>query len=114
VLIPYQNRIYHLKYPKGEVVRAPEGSLGIMTFDSLARAESFSWLCRSERAAAVKILKVRPLGKGVRIKKVSRLAPEYFKAFYKKRAKQKYDHRWVRTVDVPRGTICYKAVEVLD
>ena len=100
---------FYLKYKKGAHVKAPKGSLGIMLFNTRARAEKFISrpLCR-------KIKRVLPIGEATVPFDVSRwpsraeLISKFNKMTLKERAYS------VACTMPPRGTVCYPEVIVVD
>jgi len=94
---------YSLDYPKGATVRAREGTLGVAIFKTKKHAKMFTKGHRN-----LKIIHVRPIGRGRSIKIVCDIMFEHdLVLFYR-------DMRNIYLRKVPPGTIFYPAVEVLD
>ncbi len=97
---------YDLEYPKGEVVRAIEGTLGVSVFKTRKQAESFQ-----DRYFDLELIHVRPIG---RVKTVELICTDpreiQLDIFYDG---QGYVN-CVSESHVPPGTMFYPAVEVLD
>lgn len=106
-------------YPKGEIVRARKNSLGIFVFTSYedaARFAGYTWT----------IIKVRPVGR----RRVPRVMVRWDVLTSKTHRQLVYllkkDEPWVEyrmqcgskyfnlSSRIPRGTVCYPAVEVLE
>lgn len=97
---------YRKNYIKGEVVRATKGTLGIMTFNTYENARRFMI-----DAGICKILKVLPIGKG---KVVDCICDFYSEEWLDKFYENSSDFSYLGTTHVPEGTICYKAVKVIE
>lgn len=110
----YAQGIYCKKYKEGSVVNAVPGTLGIMTFNTYSNALQF---VRGRPAGSrFQIVKVRPIGKGKRIKFVSAgQHEERIRRFYKNQQLIE-DERLIPegASPAPKGTICYQSVEVLE
>jgi len=90
---------YKLYYPKGEIVEAPKGTMGIFCFETLKDAEEFA-----EKGDL--ILEVEGIGKPYKPNFVVSLRyPEYFKKY-----KKLDDYCKEEPIE---GTICFKKVKVL-
>ena len=106
---------YCLYYPKGAIVKAIPGSLGIMVFRTRRQAQSLAYCNRG-------ILKVRVIGRKLKIVRFSGYNSDplsntlMFKKFYKfiQFRKNWWHTHKVRTMHIPEGTECYPAVEVLE
>jgi hypothetical protein len=106
------NSKYALRYPKGEEVWALDGTLGIMTFKSLYKAEQFrgwwgSGIWNNERK--LMIIRVKPLARGrsviwVAKEPTSDCMDEYYKD----------DIDQFRIGEAPDDTMAYPGVLVLD
>jgi len=99
---------YSLEYPKGKVVRAKEGTLGVAVFETWEQAEDFrvSRLCQ-------KTIHVRPVGRGKTVEIICFAAhEEELDVFYSKKYRDR--KRDLTMKEIPTGTIFYPAVEVLD
>lgn len=112
---------FTLTYEKGKVVEAEKGTLGIMVFDTLSNAKAFQSWC-SRNSSLTTILRVRPMGKGKKPVSISEcVKADSFISFYSIAKKQggfpligQILRDFHYTISPPMGTICYKAVEVLD
>jgi len=90
---------YKLYYPKGEIVEAPKGTMGIFCFETLKDAKDFA-----EKGDM--ILKVEGIGKPYKPDFVVSIRyPEYFTKY------KKLDDYYKE--EVREGTICFKKVKVL-
>jgi len=90
---------YKLYYPKGAIVEAPKGTMGIFCFETLKGAKAFA-----ENGEI--ILKVKGIGKPYKPDFVVSLRyPEYFKKY------KRLDDYCKEEALV--GTICFKKVKVL-
>jgi len=90
---------YELYYPKGAIVEAPKGTMGIFCFETLKDAEDFAK--KGER-----ILEVEGIGESYKPNFVVSLRyPEYFRKY-----KNLGDYCKKRPI---KGTICFKKVKVL-
>ena len=108
---------YCLKYPKGVVVEALENTLGIMTFNTFRNAQEFmTWNLSGNHDYS--IIKVNGIGRGRKIKLVlwtpvdtdiDELGEKIKKVGWKASLKS-----WLSGRISPAGTICYKAIEVLE
>jgi len=88
---------FKLYYPKGAVVEAPKGTMGIFCFKKLKDAKRFAW--EDEL-----IIEVDGIGKPYRPCFVCSLQQEHWYNMYKK-VSRKYKS--------PKGTICFPKVKVL-
>jgi len=105
----YAKGKYCLKYPKNTIVRARKGTLGVAVFKTRIQAEKF--LKVYIILTAVKIIRVRPVGRGKTVDIISHsLLPIYLDYFYE-RTNRMYK---VNTSRPPPGTIFYPAVEVIE
>jgi len=99
--------IHSITYIKGSTVGESIKGLGIMTFETKKQAERFG---RFDIHNNYKIIRVRGIGRGKRIKWVSYIYKGCMLEFY-----LKYN---VNSDDpgrhAPRGTICYSKVKVID
>ena len=106
----YAEGIYCKMYEKETIVNAVPGTFGIMTFDTFLNASEFL----GEKKG--KIIKVRPIGRGKRIKFIS--AGQYegaIRRFYEDQFyKNSFPQFSSNLSPVPKGTICYQSVEVLE
>lgn len=100
-LDPYDFPDYYKKYQKNTIVKATDGSLGIFCFDTIENATEF-------RRGTTLIVKVKSIGKGKRIKNraITTHSLEFFNFYNRKRNSKCHI--------IPKGTICYPAVEVLE
>jgi len=106
----YAKGKYCLKYPKNTIVRAREGTLGVGVFKTRKQAEMF--LKRyTIFATAVKIIRVRPVGRGNNVDILSHSILSISLDYFYKRINSLYK---VNTTNPPPGTIFYPAVEVLE
>lgn len=101
---------YSLHYKVGTIVTAREETLGVMVFDTHHNALKFLGQ-RGQPNPPFKIIKVKPIGRGVRIKTVSLWSSEAGLLNY-------YKHHNSPSIaylsaPAPPGTICYKSVEVI-
>lgn len=100
----YAQGKFRKKYEEDEIVAAVPGTLGIMVFKSLEEAKAF----RIPRAhKCFQIVTVEPIGRGKTPKRIAGVSEYSIKRFYMK------DSREYRDL-VPKGTICYPAVMVLE
>ena len=96
----FTNGKYLLAYLPGNIVTAPEGTLGIMTFKTRRQAEDFSFKSDAE------IIRVRGIGRGKVPAKVCNGTREFaLDAFYFGGV--------IGKSAPPDGTICYQSIEVL-
>lgn len=92
------------KYLQNTIIKADPQTLGIFTFATKKDAEDFygdnyDWL----------ILRVQPVGRGKKPERISMYADtDAIRSFIKE------DFSRAGTWIVPKGTICYPAVKVLD
>ena len=92
---------YNLYYPKGAIVRAREGTLGVAVFETRYQAESF------QRRRPYEIIRVRPIGRGKIVDFIYRNQSETgLDKFYNKNL--------APSMVSPCGTVFYPAVEVLE
>ena len=102
----YAEGDYSLDYPKGAIVRARVGTLGVAVFQTRQQARRFTQCFSGFRT--LRVIRVRPVGSGKAIKVLSYFTSAVsIDSFYQK------DSR-VETRKPPPGTIFYPAVEVLD
>jgi len=106
VLSPYSR--YAIKYPKGEIVKAPADSLGIFCFKTQKRAKEF---IRPHAHKNYLFIKVEPIGRGVSPKKINTL---YFRLDLQGQLIPGWTLSKNNTENPPEGTICYPAVKVLE
>jgi len=97
---------YQLAYPPGQVVSADAETLGITVFRTLENARKFIWNSLRPGKHLYLIVKVKPIGRGKRVRLVSLFRNS-------KSLTDFYAGRWVEKCPPPEGTLCYKAVEVL-
>ena len=84
----YAEGMYDLYYPKDEIVRAKEDTLGIAVFRTRKYAERFC----SVRSTAIrlKIIRVRPVGRGKTVNTISRFTnPSSLRCFYERASRLK-------------------------
>jgi len=98
---------YSLLYIKGTIVKEKEKGLGIMCFETEDLAKKFAVDAVSMGLA--KIIKVDGIGRGKKVKWVAYIFREsmledYIRHFFSNQEKPR---------KAPKGTICYKSVEVL-
>ena len=100
---------YILTYKKNKIVKAPDGSHGIFVFDTEEQARKF---CDREGILRfVKIVKVTPMGRGKRPKRILQGAGDWWskiKNFYEGKISND------KITSPPKGSICYPAVKVLE
>ena len=108
---------YRRYYYKGIIIEADPDTLGVMVFDNMAQALSFSAYAPVEFL----LLAVEPIGKGIRPKNLCyRMREINMDDFYIYKRMNFFARRSsklllsVQTMPPPRGTICYPAVKVLD
>ena len=108
--VPFENRKYRKKYLKGEVVEMTPGSVGLMVYKnkSLANAEVLRNPNYGDR-----VLRVEPIDKALRPPRSlfmmwADTLSELYKT-YKGKPEGQYNC-W----DIPKGTLFYRAVKVLD
>jgi len=90
---------YKLYYPKGEIVEAPKGTMGIFCFETLKDAEEFA-------IEGELILEVEGIGTPYKPDFIVNIKyPKYFTKY------KKLDDYY--KVEVRKGTICFKKVKVL-
>lgn len=130
--VSIRNQRLYLKYRKGEVITAPEDSIGIFCFRSKYFAERFVARMDPENEDRLKILKVALIGKANRPIAVCNLERrEYMNQFcrwVKQNGRNPYKLLKVITdarcglqlgirmisVNIPPGTVCAPAVKVLE
>jgi len=96
---PEENK-YYLKYPKGQIVEAVKGSLGIFCFET--KESAIAWLGDKED-----ILMIEPLTEGHKPKHFQKgISEEYLDAFY--------ENPEMYFENILRGTICFDKIKVLD
>jgi len=101
---------YALDYPRGAIVRAREGTLGIAVFETWKQADDFRVSYEYQE-----IVRVRPIGRGKVVKYIASVSCEAdLDVFYEYREKQAAFRRYSVKREVPPGTIFYPAVEVLE
>ena len=99
---------YVKKYLPGIIVKADEKTLGIFCFKDLMSVKSF---CCPHH---YKIFRVKAIGKPCIPDVIcSRQSARFLNSFYNNNIPRYNIHNW-KTSMVPRGTICFPAVEVLD
>ena len=104
---------YYLDYPKGAIVRAREGTLGIAVFGRRSEAVKF---CRVKFGNnSFEIVRVLPIGRGRNVKKVSRSQSAYMLDIFYGAVQntQLYSDSFTSMLPPP-GTIFYPAVEVIE
>lgn len=108
---PYHSSLAHSfkyvnVYTKGKTIHALKSTLGIFVFRTRYQAVKFVWDYGIQ--SIVKILHVRPIGRGKVPKDIARTGTNHdlIIAFY--------SGFNVNIINPPLGTICYPAVEVLD
>ena len=117
--------MYSLKYNKHTIVKALPGTFGIMVFRTESRASVFSRGITRVTIDNIHILKVRPIGRNRKIRALSVFNrndatdnTHIFKNFYKFYHAQENKKKWwlimCNLMNVPYGTECYPAVEVLE
>lgn len=99
------NSIHSLLYIKGTIVEEKIKGLGIMCFETEEQARDFG---RFNPPGYRKIIKVRAIGRGKRIKIIARIWKGSMLEKYLFSFKDVAGQRMA-----PIGTICYKSVEVL-
>lgn len=112
----YAEGKFSLYYTKNKVVKAESGTFGIMVFDTEPNAEAFAHRCSIPRQG-ISILRVKPLGKGKRPKYISKgFGMDRLKEFYEFYSTKKFASLKDSFISVepPTGTMCYKAVKVLN
>ena len=103
----YTEGKYKLKYMKGEITIAPEGTLGIFCFETSANAERF----RRNSVASLQIYRVEAIGRGRKQTEISELlGEERLDEFYQDRSRRTN----VSTFLTAPGLICYAKVKVLE
>jgi len=98
---------YCLRYPKGKVVEAPSGTLGIMCFESFENV--YNW-CISKLHSS-RVIVVEGLSKPRRPRLVSAFTQEedldrHYKLRYRKT-------KLIDCLEAPEGTVCFDKVKVL-
>ena len=103
---------YRLHYPKGGLVKASPGTLGIMCFETKEYAADFvDWMnSHNSYLAGAKIKKVMGFGIPTRPTKIVKMSEEEFDKFYSGHPDYSDPPKSV----VPEGTICFEEVVVLD
>lgn len=97
------NSDYCCHYGKDKTIKANPKTLGVFTFDRKCDAEDF----RAPKCLSWKILRVEPIGRGKKPKRIAAfLGSVDLKHFM--------EGHWTGTNQIPKGTICYPAVRVLD
>jgi len=99
---------YMKYYEKGHITKAEPDTLGIFVFHQ--RKQAKKWVEKSVNRW-YKILRVRPIGKGK--------TPKFIGMWYTVRNLNQfysihYCNFLTHNTEIPTGTICYPAVEVLD
>jgi len=95
----FEKNKYHLEYPQGKTIIAIKGTLGIFCFKTEKDAKN--WIDFG------KILKVRPLTKGHK--------PKHFqKGISELCINNFYANPKIYNVKLPKGTICFDKVKVLN
>ena len=117
---------YIRKYLKNTTVKAQEGSLGLMVFETKKQAKNFSI-----RLSESRVLEVMPIG---RPKRPTVLAHrDHFNLFYKHKRRftikkiieqlqtsmggrldYEVNNHFIMLWPVPEGTVCYPSVKVLE
>jgi len=95
---------YRKIYSPGSRVIAREGTLGIFCFETIQQAEN--WIASGLNKWV--IIPVKGLGEGIKPSFIVR--HDYIEDDL--RIEEYSD--WLRNTDIPKGTICFKSVEVLD
>ncbi len=100
---------YCLTYLPDTIVTAPQGTIGIMTFETKHQAESW-WGTRYDNYLIIKVI---PMGRGRRPERISiEVVTRMLRRFYNK-DEDKFSYG-VPTMSPPEGTLCYPAVQVID
>lgn len=104
--IVYVGNKYCLHYQLNTIVKAIKETLGIMCFESKGYAEIFVEQQGVHLKRELKIIEVRPIGKASYPTKISHSISgnslDYF-----------YEDNSLLIMNPPKGTVCYKSVEVL-
>ena len=96
---------HSLVYTKGTIVKENKKGLGIMCFETREQASKFITCGES-----YKIIKVRPIGRGRKVKKVAYV----FKNVMLEKCILGFFNKSIPPRTSPFGTICYDSVEVLN
>lgn len=100
---------YGLKYLPRTTVFAKEGTLGIMTFETLHQAANFAQHLNFSHANSYIIIAVVGIGRGNYPMQICQSAiTTDLNSFYFP------DSFWSRQTNPPDGTLCYKSVKVLE
>lgn len=108
---------YKMSYPKGSIVEAEKGTLGLMVFHRKMDAEAFidNFCCHSLIAEPIK---VEGLGKGKKPKAILRHCgidkESELDAFYRGIPMELNPQTLIRTTQAPEGTLCYDKIRVLE
>ena len=103
----YAEGSYSLCYLQGTIVRARRNTVGVAVFRTRRDAERFTSHFSVFRR--LKIIRVRPIGRGKTVNIISYFTSPYSLASFYKRVSHS-----VETRKPPPGTIFYPAVEVLE
>jgi len=98
---------YTLNYPENSTVRAREGTLGIAVFGTREQAGR---LINSDSSNILRIIRVRPVGRGKTVKLVCDFPNEYALDVFYSGENEPFNVK----MKPPPGTIFYPAVEVLE
>ena len=106
--------MYSKTYKVGTVVQANPNTIGIFVFETLKDAENFGRI----KSNYEKIIKVKPIGEGIRPKRVFKAGWLYSAYREEGGVKALLGEKPIIDDDnyydkIPEGTICYPAVEVL-
>jgi len=101
------NSEYSLLYIKGTIVKEKRKGLGVMCFETEELAKKFA--VNALAVGIAKVIKVNGIGRGKKVKLVAYISKgtmleNYIQNFFNNQA---------RVREAPKGTICYKSVEVL-
>ena len=101
----YARGEFSLIYEKGTIVNAKAGTLGIMVFKTKTEAKLFK---KGRGFRTFHIIKVNSIGRGKVPSSISHhILETSIRSFYKASSVE-------NSSDPPKGTICYKSVEVLE
>jgi len=110
---------FTLHYPSNTEVKAPDWSMGIAVFDTKKQAESYRSGCAD--TGTIMIIRVTPTSRGKRPKRVLRLGYCFLHEVEKEIifGALRYGEMFVNHTEqdfwpVPKGTICYPSVYVID
>ena len=105
----YAEGKYCLKFLKGTIARARKRTFGVAVFETRGQAEMF--IKGYFLSANVKIIRVRPVGRGSTVNVISSSVTSTSLDYFYGRINKLYE---VNTTNPPSGTIFYPAVEVLE